>query len=269
MQSLRQVSQTMAHAGRWQTVITMDEAGSPFPPVTCVVVQGDQPNQLTGAERFGATQILLDLADVAPSRKDVARAGIAEALESNDYGEALVTVRVNPIDNMWAYRDIVDVVERAGEFLDDIAVPRVTSPSDVEFVDTLVGMIEQRIDLGHRIDIEAEIGTAQGLALLEEISLASDRLTALVLDAKGVLEALGADDDAVKAGDDVLGPIRLRVLVAARAVGLHAVVAPAVDDDNKDAFRAALVRARAQGYDGARCTHPVQVALANEVFVGP
>jgi len=234
-----------------------------------LVVPGDCSTQVAGAGRFGATHVVFDLADVHPSRKDIARAGIAEALESNDYGEALVTVRVNPIDNMWAYRDIVDVVERAGEFLDGIAVPRVTSPSDVEFVDTLVGMIEQRIDLEHRIDIEAEIGTAQGLALLEEISLASDRLTALVLDETGVLEALGADDDAVTAGDDVLGPIRLRVLVAARAVGLHAVVAPAVDDDNKDAFRAALVRARAQGYDGARCTHPVQVALANEVFVGP
>jgi len=169
---------------------------------------------------------------------------------------------------MWAYRDLVDIVERAGEFLDGIVVPRVTAPSDVEFVDTLVGMIEQRIDLGHRIDIEAEIGTAQGLALLEEISLASDRLTTLVLDETGVLEALGADDDTVTAGDDMLGPIRLRVLVAARAVGLNAIVAPAVDDDNKDAFRAVLVRARAQGYDGARCTHPVQVALANEVFAG-
>jgi citrate lyase beta subunit len=53
-------------------------------------------------------------------------------------------------------------------------VPQVTSPSDIEFVDTLVGMVEQRIDLAHRIDIEAEIATAQGLALLDEIALASD-----------------------------------------------------------------------------------------------
>ena len=238
-------------------------------PSSRLVVPGDEPKQVAGAGRFGATHVVFDLADVDPSRKDVARAGIAEALQATDYGEALVAVRVNPIDSMWAYRDIVDVVERAGEFLDAIAVPRITSPSDVEFVDTLVGMIEQRIDLDHRIDIEAEIGTAQGLALLDEISLASDRLTTLVLDEAGVLEALGADDDAVTAGDDMLGSIRLEVLVAARAVGLHAVVAPAVDDDKDDAFRAALVRARAQGYDGARCTHPVQVTLANEVFTGP
>jgi len=234
-----------------------------------ILVPAQSANMVRAAGRHGATRIVFDLAALDPTYKDVAREAIAEALKANDYGEALVAVRVNPIESMWAYRDIVDIVERAGEFLDGIAVPRVTTPSDVEFVDTLVGMIEQRIDLDHRIDIEAEIGTAQGLALLDEISLASDRLTTLVLDEAGVLEALGADDDAVTAGDDMLGSIRLEVLVAARAVGLHAVVAPAVDDDKDDAFRAALVRARAQGYDGARCTHPVQVTLANEVFTGP
>jgi citrate lyase subunit beta/citryl-CoA lyase len=130
-------------------------------------------------------------------------------------------------------------------------------------------MIEQRIDLGHRIDIEAEIGTAQGLALLDEIALASDRLTALVLDEAGVLAALGADPGAVTEHDDVLAPVRMQVLGAARAVGLQAVVAPAVDNDDIDAYRAAVVRARAQGYDGARCTHPAQVAVANEVFTRP
>jgi len=235
---------------------------------SALVTPADSGTMLRAAGRHGATGIVADLADLDPSRKDTARADVTNALEANDYGDALVAVRVNPIGSMWAYRDVVDVVERAGEFLDGIVVPRVMSPSDVEFVDTLVGMIERRIDLGHRIDIEAEIGTAQGLALLEEISLASDRLTALVLDEAGVLEALGAGDEAVTAGDDVLAPLRMQVLVAARAVGLQAVIAPAVDDDT-DAYRAALVRARGQGYDGARCAHPVQVALANEVFAGP
>lgn len=230
-----------------------------------LVTPADSGTMLRTAGRHGATRIVFDLAALDPAHKDVARAGIAEALESNDYGEALVAVRVNPIDSMWAYRDIVDIVERAGEFIDGIAVPQVSSPSDVEFVDTLVGMIERRIDLGHRIDIEAEIGTAQGLALLDEIALASDRLDALVLDEAGVLAALGAGDTTTD-NDDVLAPLRLQVLVTARAVGVRAIVAPAVDGDDKAAYRAAIERARALGYDGARCTHPAQVTLANEVF---
>ena len=228
-------------------------------------VPSDVVQQVRGARRFGADQVVLDLADLDPSHKDVARAGIAEALESNDYGEALLAVRVNPIDSKWAYRDVVDIVERAGDFIDGIVVPQVTSPSDIEFVDTLVGMIEQRIDLGHRIVIEAEIATAQALALLDEIALVSDRLDALVLDEAGLLAALGADGDPTT-NDDVLTSLRLQVLVAARAVGLHAVVAPAVAGDDRSAYRATVERAGAVGYDGARCTHPAQVTLANEVF---
>jgi citrate lyase subunit beta/citryl-CoA lyase len=230
-----------------------------------LLVAGDEPKQVAGAGRFEAAQIVLDLADLDPSHKDIARAGITEALESNDYGAALVAVRVNPIDSMWAYRDIVDVVERAGEFIDGIVVPRVTTPGDIEFVDTLGGMIEQRIDLGHRIDIEAEIATAQGMALLDEIALASDRLDALVLDEAGVLAALGAEDGPMTDNDEVLAPLRLQVLVTARAVGLHVVVAPAAGGDTAT-YRATIERARTLGYDGARCTHPVQVNLANEVF---
>jgi citrate lyase subunit beta/citryl-CoA lyase len=231
-----------------------------------LVVPGDYSTRVAGAGRFGAAQVVFDLADVDPSRKDVARAEVADALESNDYGDALVAVRVNPIDSMWAYRDIVDVVERAGEFLDGIVVPQVRSPSDIEFVDTLVSMIERRIDLGHRIDIQAEIATAQALALLDEIALASDRLDALVLDEAGVLSALGAGDGAMTTQDDVLASLRLQMLVTARAVGLDAVVAPAVDGDDEAAYRATIGRAQALGYDGARCTHPTQVTLANEVF---
>lgn len=86
---------------------------------------------------------------------------------------------------MWAYRDIV---ERVGEFVDGIVVPQAGSPGDVERVDTLVGMIE----LDRRSDIHAAIATAQALALLDEIALASDRLDALVLDDAGLLAMVGS-----------------------------------------------------------------------------
>lgn len=223
---------------------------------------------MAGASRFEADQVVFDLADLDPSRKDVARAGVIEALRSNDYGEALVGVRINPIDSMWAYRDVVDVVEQVGEFVDGVVVPRVSSPGDVEFVDTLVGMVEQRIDLAHRIDIEAEIATAQALALLDEIALASDRLEALVLDEAGALEALGATvttdgSNPTTALADALAHYGMRVLVAARAVGADAVIAPCTDDEDHDAFAGVVQTVRALGYNGVcavrargRCPSP-------------
>lgn len=228
-----------------------------------LVVAANRPKHVAGAGRAGGDQILFDLADLDPADKDTARASVIDALESQDFGEMTVAVRVNAIGTMWAYRDIVDVVERVGEFVDTIVIPEVLAPGDVEFVDTLLDMIEQRLDLGHQIGIEAEIATPQALALLDDIALASDRLEALVLDEAGIVTALGLDATGTGDGFEI---IRLQVAVAARAAELVAVIAPDVDGANPDAYRTAIERARALGYRGARCSHPSQVDVANRAF---
>lgn len=241
------------------------------PPPTrtaSLVTAGDATGQMRTAARSGATTVVLDLAGLPADRKDTARAAVITALETVDFGESLLAVRVNPLTTMWAYRDIVDVVEQVGEFVDCIAVADTTSPGDVEFVDTLVGMIEQRIDLAHPIGIEAEIADAAGLVLLDEIVVASDRLEAVVLDETGVATALGAPDPGASDAVQALSAHRVAVLTAARAAGLEAVLAPAIHSGDRDdtSFRAWITDAWAIGYDGTRCTHPAQVTAAMAVF---
>lgn len=229
---------------------------------SCLLVPGNAPAQLRGAGRFPADELILDIAGVAASEKDTARAAIIDTLSSHAYGEPIVSVRVNAIDTMWAYRDVIDVVERVGDFVDCITIPGVQSPSDVEFVDNLLRMIEDRIDLAHNIGIEAQIGSAQGLTLIDEIAIAAERLEALVFDAGGVAESLGTT------GADPLGTLhamRVTVLVAARTAGLQAVDLYG-GDTRGDTYRAAAERSRMLGYDGAWCTHPEQVGPANELF---
>jgi citrate lyase subunit beta/citryl-CoA lyase len=240
-----------------------DEPSNGESPRSRLLVGADHETQIRRAGRAPADEIVLDLADLDPADKDTARASAIDALEATDYGDALVAVRVNPIGEMWAYRDIVDVVERVGEFVDAIVIPGVLAPGDVEFVDTLLGMIEQRLDLGHRIGIEAEIATPQALALLDEIALASERLEALVLDEAGIAATLGLDAAGAEAA---LGIVRVQVAVAARAAEVVAVLAPDVEGADPDAYRTVIERAEALGYDGARCTHPTQVDIANQVF---
>lgn len=237
------------------------ESAAP-PRRSSLIVVGTDAGRLDAA-RARADQVVWDLADVAPSRKDIAREQVVEALGSADHGDALVGVRVNPIGTIWAYRDVIDVVERAAEFLDGLVLPRVELPSQIAFVDTLLGMIEQRIDLAHHIDIEIEIATAAGLAGLDELALASERITALVLDEAGVLAALGVP--AAARADDALASIRTRVLTVARAIGTDAVVAPP-SDLAPDDLRATTSAAQALGVDGARTTDPPQVAALHSVF---
>lgn len=239
------------------------EVARPQSGRSALLVPGDGEPQLRGAPRFAADQIIVDLASVDDDRKGAAPSVAAGVLLDTDFGERLVAVRINPIDVPWAYRDIVDVVEQAGELIDAIVVPQVTGPDDPVFIDTLLGMIEQRLDTKQPIAIEAEIADAVALAQREQIALASDRLATLIVDPIGIATSLGAPDPT---GDvERWRPLLLDVIVTARAAGLGAVV-DVSDLPDKQAYRSALETAQALGYDGAWSDHPVQVDIANSVF---
>jgi len=62
--------------------------------------------------------------------------------------------RMNGLDSPWAYDDLAQVVEAAGDNVDTIVVPKVKYARDVEFVDTLLGMIELKKGLKKKIGLE-------------------------------------------------------------------------------------------------------------------
>ena len=230
-----------------------------------LLVPANRPKRIARAARFPADELIIDLAGVARDEKDTARAAVAEALQTSDQGEQIVSVRINAIDTMWAYRDVVDVVERAGEFVDCIVVPDVLAPGDVEFVDNLLRMIGERIDLAHTIGIQAQIDNPTALTLINEVALASERLEALVFDSAAMGAALGTTAPGRGAHGDPWRSIRMQVLVAARAAGVQAIEAHR-DDEPDDAFRAAVERSHGLGYDGVTCAGPAQVEAVNATF---
>ena len=133
------------------------------------------------APTLGADVVFLDLEDaVAPDNKVDARKNVIEALHDLDWSGSSVSVRINGLDTRWCYRDVIDVVEQAGECLDMLLVPKVSRPADVEFVDTLVAQIEAERGL-EPIGLSVLIETALGMANVEAIAGACpDRLEALV-----------------------------------------------------------------------------------------
>ena len=89
------------------------------------------------APGLGADVVFLDLEDaVAPDDKEQARENVIAALTDQDWSACSVSVRINGLDTHWCYRDIVEVVERAGSHLDTILIPKVGTPADVLFVAT-------------------------------------------------------------------------------------------------------------------------------------
>ncbi len=254
-----------------------------------LAVPGTNVRAMTKAPTLGADLVFLDLEDaVAPDDKEQARTNVIEALLGQDWTRCAVSVRVNGLDTHWCYRDVVEVVEQAGEILDTVLVPKVGSPSDVEFVATLLDQIEQRNGWpAGRIGIHILIETAKGMANVESISRARpDRLEAMVFGVADYAASVrarttnigGANPDyAVLTDADAAGERALhwgdqwhfgisRMVAACRAEGLRPIDGPFGDYEDAEGFRAAARRAAALGCEGKWAIHPSQVTLANEVF---
>ena len=114
-----------------------------------LAVPGSNVRMLEKAPRLGADIVMLDLEDaVAPDDKEQARINLVDALREQDWARCSVSVRINGLDTHWCYRDVVDVVEQAGEHVDAIVIPKVSGAGDVHLVATLLTQIEARDPTG-------------------------------------------------------------------------------------------------------------------------
>jgi citrate lyase subunit beta / citryl-CoA lyase len=246
--------------------------GKARPRRSCLSVPGSNPKMLAKAATLPADEVFCDLEDsVAPSQKQTARRHVIDALHGNDWGEKTVAVRINAVETRWAYRDIIDVVEAAGQVLDCIIVPKVQAPGEVEFVDHLLRMIEASQGFDHRIGIEAQIENSPGLTLVDEIAFASDRLETLIFGPGDMAASLGMPNRSVgelvpEYPGDVWHAVHLRILMAARSAGLQAIDGPYARIRDLDGFRESARRTKLLGYDGKWVLHPGQIDVANEVY---
>ena len=86
-----------------------------------------------------ADEVILDLEDsVAPSAKDTARAAVIEAIRTLDWGDKIVAFRPNGFTTEWAYRDIIEVVEGAGDRLEVMVIPKVNGPEEIHYADFII-----------------------------------------------------------------------------------------------------------------------------------
>lgn len=238
-------------------------------------VPASRPDMIEKAARSEADAVCLDLEDaVAPDQKEAGRAAVVRALTTHDFGARTRLVRINGLDTMYAYRDIIEVVEAAGQSIDCLMLPKTRGPDDVRFVDTLLTQIEAKAGIGHRIGIEAQIETAGGFVWLREIAASSDRLESLIFGSgdyaasmRMPLASIGEADahDAAYPGHR-WHAVMHGIVAAARANGLRALDGPYADFKDPAGLERACQTARALGFDGKQCIHPVQVAAANAAF---
>jgi citrate lyase subunit beta/citryl-CoA lyase len=242
-----------------------------------LAVPGSNPALFAKAAASDVDYVFLDLEDaVAPGDKEQARRNVIEGLRDIDWrglGKT-ISVRINGIDTHYMYRDVVDVVEQAGEHLDTILIPKVGVAADVYMVDAMVSQIEEAMGLTNPIGIEVLIETTLGMANVEAIATSSPRLEAMhfgVADYAASCRARTTNIGGLNPnypGDQWHDGLS-RMLVACRAYGLRPIDGPFGDFNDPDGYMDGARRAAALGYEGKWAIHLSQIGLANEVFSPP
>ena len=255
-----------------------------------LAVPGSSPQFFEKAAKSAADVVFLDLEDaVAPDKKEQARKNIVQGINEIDWGTKTLSVRINGLDTPYMYRDVVDVLEQAGDRLDLIMIPKVGTAADVYAVDMLVTQIEQAKGRKKRIGFELIIETALGMANIDEIARASRaqreppfrrrRLRgqhARPHDRHRRPEPGLRRPDRQGRGRRAPHPLGRHVALRHRPHGgggarggSAAIDGPFGDFSDPDGFRAQARRSAVLGCEGKWAIHPSQVTLANEVFTPP
>jgi malyl-CoA/(S)-citramalyl-CoA lyase len=253
-------------------------------------VPGSRPELFAKAAASAADVVCLDIEDaVAPADKDKARENIVAALNDIDFGGKTVTARINGLDTQWCYRDVIALVERGGERLDALLIPKVGCASDVYAIDVLVTQASQAVRRKKRIGLEVLIETVLGLENIHEIAGASKRLESLHFGSAdfaasqrmrttnigganaGYAMLTDKDGDAPRDRhwNDLWHYPIFRMVTACRAHGLMPIDGPFGDYTDAEGFRAQATRSAVLGCEGKWAIHPSQVALCNELFTPP
>lgn len=270
---------------------TIVEEAPPRPNRSELAVPGSSPKFFEKAAAGPADVIFLDLEDaVAPDKKEEARRNIIQALNEMDWKGKTLSVRINGLDTPYMYRDVVDVMEQAGDKLDLIMIPKVGTAADVYAVDMLVTQIERAKGFSKRIGFELIIETALGMRNIDAIAAASPRNESLhfgvadyAASTKAKTVGIGGPDPNyyVLADPDAKGERAIywgdqwhyaiaRLVVAARSNGLRPIDGPFGHFKDPDGFTAQARRSASLGCEGKWAIHPSQIDIANEVYMaGP
>jgi citrate lyase subunit beta/citryl-CoA lyase len=232
-----------------------------------LICPGSSPKMMAKAAAADADQVIFDLEDgCAVSQKVAARQSVIEALRMLDFGGKMRAYRVNGLATPWCYRDVIEVVEAAGDHVDVIILPKIDDAADVLFFERLLTQIEMNTGLDiASIRLEALIESATGVLHAEAIGRSSRRLSGLIF---GLVDYAG-DIGAQEVGREQFfyyNYAKAKIIAAARAAGLTVVDGVTLAVRDLEACRRDSEMAARMGFDGKWAIHPTQVPVINAAF---
>ncbi len=229
----------------------------PRPRRSCLYMPASNTRALEKAKSLAADTIIFDLEDaVAPDAKDGARANACAALQSGDYGNRELVVRINAMETPWFAQDIKQAC-LAGA--DAVLVPKILSADDIIQITDFMEDLDVSLDTR----LWAMIEMPEAILKLAEIAALAPqrRLTTFVMGFNDLAKEMRAEHDRA-----IFGPIMTQTVIAARAYGLNVIDSVYNDFNDPDGLASECREAKKLGFDGKTLIHPAQIETANRIF---
>lgn len=229
---------------------------------TMMFVPGNNPGLIKDAGIFGVDSIMFDLEDaVNMNEKDSARYLVYEALQTFDYGNAELVVRINGLDTPFYENDIKAMV-KAG--IDVIRLPKTENADMIHELENLVEAAEK--EFGREVGsthLMAAIESAMGVVNAYEIASASDRMIGIALSAEDYTTDMKTHR--YPDGQELLYA-RNAILHAARAAKIAAFDTVFTNLDDEEGFIRETKLIHQLGFDGKSLINPRQIAPVNKIY---
>ncbi len=205
---------------------------------------------LEKAKTLPVDAIIFDLEDaVAPAEKINARATLAEALNTGDYGARMRIVRINDLSTEWGADDAKAIKDMQA---DAVLLPKVESAAQVQALADITG------DLPIWAMMETPRGMLKALEIAEHPLMQGFVMGTNDL-AKELQSRFRPDRLPMQAG---LG----LCLLAAKAEGITIVDGVYNAFKDTEGLKTECDQGRDMGFDGKTLIHPAQVETANAAF---
>ncbi|MGB2604544.1 MAG: aldolase/citrate lyase family protein [Candidatus Sulfotelmatobacter sp.] len=203
--------------------------------------------------------IILDLEDsVHPDEKDAARLLVRNALRAVDFSDSERMVRINQLP-----LGLEDLEEIVPESPDLVLIPKAERPEQVLQVVDQIERVKGRCGVDRPIWLMPILESALGIENAYAIATASENIVALTIGLEDYTADLGVVKTAT--GTESLYA-RQRLVNAARAAGVQAIDSVFGDVGDMEGLKQWGTNARAMGFEGMGCVHPLQVPVIHAAF---
>ena len=226
-------------------------------------IPGNNPAMLQQGGIYGSDSLLLDLEDaVALNQKDAARILVRNVLQSINFYNTEVCVRVNHLDTPFGLEDLGEIVPLQP---DAIRYPKTETVEELAILIQIIEAIEDKHNLPHnKMTIHAMIETALGVQNVFEIAKFSKRVDAITIGGQDLTADMNIKSTKDGSGIDLA---RKMIVMAAKANKIDAIDTVFVDVNDEEGLRNDTEYAKQIGFTGKAVINPRQIDIIHDVYM--